>query len=284
MKRLLMIFMVVALIIPQAALAQDPDDPGAPDSLIFSAVDIEHSPGDTTHVLYNIYFVTDDSISSIFVPVGWHSEDGGIIAQSATWMNTLQQWESTYANDDISWLVGFNDLTSPYNEPALHTNSQRVVGITIDFVILPDAQEQLVLIDTTRGPHNLPVNFGLVHGSADITPTVVPGYIRYGTVGIDDQAAVLPSEFALGQNYPNPFNPETNIEFQVPQAGQVNIDIYNILGAKVKTLVAGYREAGFFTTHWNGTNEAGADVPSGVYFYRMIAGDYAVAKKMVMIR
>lgn len=284
MKRLLLIIAIMGLMLASAAVAQDPDDPGMPDSLIFSAVEVEHQPGDTTQVSYDIYFVTDDSISSLLLPVGWQSEDGGIVAVSATWMNTLQQWESTFANDEINWLVGFNDLTSPYDEPALYTDSQRLVGVTINFIVLPDAQEQVVWIDTTRGPNNLPVNFGLVHGSADITPIVVPGYIRYGAVGINDETAALPSEYELGQNYPNPFNPETNIEFQVPRASQVDIEIYNILGRKVKTLVAGYKEAGFYTTHWDGTNENGAAVPSGVYFYRMTAGDYTVAKKMVMLR
>jgi hypothetical protein len=94
----------------------------------------------------------------------------------------------------------------------------------------------------------------------------------------------LPNRFALLQNYPNPFNPETRIEFSLPRSGEVTIEIYNVLGQKVKTLVNERLSAGKKTVTWDGTDDSGALVSSGVYLYRIKAEDFVEAKKMLLLR
>ncbi len=96
--------------------------------------------------------------------------------------------------------------------------------------------------------------------------------------------STLPSGFALGQNYPNPFNPTTQIEFNLPAAGQVRIEIFNVLGQQVKTLVDEAMEAGHHTVSWDATDNSGNAVSSGVYFYRMVSGEQADRKKMLLLR
>lgn len=98
----------------------------------------------------------------------------------------------------------------------------------------------------------------------------------------DDNA--IPKEFALHQNYPNPFNPETWIAFDLPEAVNVNIVIYNTLGQKVKTLVNEPTAAGSYKILWDGTNDQGVRVASGVYIYTIKAGSFVEAKKMTLMR
>ena len=90
-----------------------------------------------------------------------------------------------------------------------------------------------------------------------------------------------PSEFALLDNYPNPFNPETKISFQIPEPARVKLTIYNLHGQKVMTLVNEYRGPGKYVETWSGKDEFGRTVPSGVYVYRLEAGQYVVSNKML---
>ena len=94
----------------------------------------------------------------------------------------------------------------------------------------------------------------------------------------------VPTKFALDQNYPNPFNPETNISFYLSEKSEVNLAIYNILGQKVRTLAEGPMESGSHTVTWNGKNESGSSVASGIYFYKLNAGDNTVTKKMTLLK
>ncbi len=105
-------------------------------------------------------------------------------------------------------------------------------------------------------------------------------------VGIGDSNGSLPEAFALAQNYPNPFNPETQIRFDVPAnyQGKVNLIVYNALGQKVRTLVNGRMAAGQHKLNWNGRDDQGKAVASGIYFYRLNAGDFRSTKKMMLIR
>lgn len=101
--------------------------------------------------------------------------------------------------------------------------------------------------------------------------------------------AGIPDEFRLAQNYPNPFNPTTTIEYQLPADGIVSVGVYNILGQPVKVLADGFRQAGYFNTIWDGTDNAGNLVASGMYFYkiRVIADQkvqYQDIRKMVLMR
>ncbi len=97
-------------------------------------------------------------------------------------------------------------------------------------------------------------------------------------------ANTIPREFSLRQNYPNPFNPNTRIELALPQACQVTLEIFNVLGQKVRTLVNGQMSAGNHSVEWNSTDDRGRQVSSGIYLYRLTAGDYLETRKMVLLK
>ena len=94
----------------------------------------------------------------------------------------------------------------------------------------------------------------------------------------------VPSEFALRQNHPNPFNPETQIGYQLPLAGEVSITVYNLLGQEVRQLVNDIKAAGFYRVSWNGQDALGRSVGSGIYFYRIKAGQFSQTKMMILLK
>jgi hypothetical protein len=102
---------------------------------------------------------------------------------------------------------------------------------------------------------------------------------------VEDEVEDKPiRRFSLDQNYPNPFNPTTKIEFVLSRSGQVRIDIFNILGEKVKTLMDQHLKAGRQLVEWDGKDESGEEVASGVYFYRLQTKDFTETKKMVLMK
>lgn len=104
--------------------------------------------------------------------------------------------------------------------------------------------------------------------------------VELGTV---DPGAV-PTRASLGQNYPNPFNPRTTLTFDLPQERFVNLTIFAVDGARVRTLVDGVRVAGRHEVTWDGRDEAGRDVATGTYFARVVADDFNQIRKMVLLR
>jgi len=100
---------------------------------------------------------------------------------------------------------------------------------------------------------------------------------------IEDPHDILPSVFALHQNYPNPFNIETTIKFDLPGASEVSFEIINILGQVVYDVSSHY-SAGSHTIYWDGSSNLGQTVGSGVYYYRITAGDFVSSKKMILLK
>jgi hypothetical protein len=95
---------------------------------------------------------------------------------------------------------------------------------------------------------------------------------------------LVPNPFLLDQNWPNPFNPSTNISFTLEKVDIVHLNIYNILGEKIKTLVTGEQSIGKHSFIWNGKNDYGISVSSGTYIYRLKVGQLTETKKMILIR
>ncbi len=96
--------------------------------------------------------------------------------------------------------------------------------------------------------------------------------------------APLPESFSLSQNYPNPFNPTTTIEFKIAAASRVSVDIFNLLGQHVCTLVDEDLAAGNYATEWDGADQSGRKVASGVYLYRLQSREYTDTRKMTLLK
>jgi len=88
----------------------------------------------------------------------------------------------------------------------------------------------------------------------------------------------------VSRNYPNPFSPETTIRYGLPEKTRVQLTVYNIVGQKVATLVDTEQPAGYYRVKWDGRDELGRQVPTGLYIYRFEAGDYVVTRKMTLMK
>jgi hypothetical protein len=122
-----------------------------------------------------------------------------------------------------------------------------------------------------------------IEGQAQLVAVEVADYNGNMLTSKLDQA-MLPTTFALGQNYPNPFNPETVIELALPTTGEVSLNIYNVAGQLVKTLVNGTTPAGYYQIRWDGRDAEGISVSSGVYFYKITTKDFSETRKMLLVK
>ena len=102
--------------------------------------------------------------------------------------------------------------------------------------------------------------------------------------GVGDIITGLPREFVLSPNHPNPFNPETTVSFGLPRDSEVELTVYNVLGRQVRALIKGNRKAGWHTLKWNGLDDSGRQVGTGIYLLMMSAGGFKSVQKMMLVR
>lgn len=164
--------------------------------------------------------------------------------------------------------------------------------------VLPQAVDTLVVDSTSvpnatgdpRMPRTLSVSYLVENGA---NPLILNPAFKKGmailknaqqTAVGDGNAGNRPRSFGLAQNYPNPFNPQTAIAFSLPQATEVRLEVFNLLGRSVATLVEGPMSAGTHTVVWDGRDRSGRTVSSGIYLYRLKAGNYVETKKMLFLK
>lgn len=110
------------------------------------------------------------------------------------------------------------------------------------------------------------------------------GDLRWVVVDLSIDQENLPTEFSLSQNYPNPFNPVTTIKYGLKEEVHTRLTLYNVLGQEVITLVNETQPTGYYFLNWNGRNKYGASISSGIYFYRLEAGDFVSVKKLTILK
>jgi hypothetical protein len=133
--------------------------------------------------------------------------------------------------------------------------------------------------DAIRFNEAKPVDLGL--GKSEVNFVLEPK----GTTGVDDQpGATIPKTVELYGNYPNPFNPETQIAFGLPSTMRVKIRLFNVLGEEVAILHDGVLSAGVHRLTWNGRNQAGREMNTGLYFYRLESAAVTLRGKMLLLR
>jgi enterochelin esterase family protein len=123
-------------------------------------------------------------------------------------------------------------------------------------------------------------SWGLWRASID---RILEYFYPYNSTGIKSEKSHTRNDFVLYDNYPNPFNPATKIRWQSPIGVWQTLKVYDILGKDVATLVNEYKPAGTYELSWNASSAAGG-LPSGIYFYRLTAGDYSSVKKMILLK
>jgi hypothetical protein len=240
------------------AFSQD----GTPATLV---TQIDPSTGDPTGVTF--YAIDhdgagDDLAGGVCFTTQWNPSFGILFClvqgtASGASADLVQGYEITpYSN----WLI-----VSP-TSGTINGGQSANLNITVDFTganIVPDTTYEAVITITSnaQGAPQIPVS------------------AHVGPVGINEQTDGLPKAFSLSQNYPNPFNPTTEIEFALPKNSDVKLEVFNLLGQKVATLVDGSVEAGYHSVRWNASEQA-----SGVYYYKISAGTFTKVQSMTLVK
>jgi hypothetical protein len=273
--------LAVILLLSKVAFAQDP---GAQDSII---VDSVHVSQGATYAVVPIYAVCDDAVAAYCMPLGWFPRDNGVNPiNNLIYFYPLTTWpfkfDTLILNEGFVRIIGISEIDPQDGDP-IYSPGARTHIMTMIFHISPDIGPQVIRIDTVYDRYNGSLFLGLEDGLTAFVPA-----FQYGQLVIGNPAGVgfdaLPNSYSLNQNYPNPFNPSTTIEFTLPEAGHVSLEIYDILGQRVKSLLESDISSGQYSVSWNGTDNAGNEVRSGTYFYKLTANDFVQTKKMLLIR
>ncbi|NMC43023.1 MAG: T9SS type A sorting domain-containing protein [candidate division Zixibacteria bacterium] len=205
---------------------------------------------------------------------------------------------SFMASDDILADSEAVDITVAVHAPVIITGNVLLPGTVVSYVI--DSIE--TVIADWSGIYTISVPYGW---SGAVTPTMTgytftPADRNYTAVlsdqinqdfmpsiatDVDDETGdPLPDRFAVAQNHPNPFNPSTVIEYAVPKQARVTIAVFDVLGRWVRTLVDDVQPAGWHQVVWDGADQAGSGISTGIYFYRLQADGYTQTRKMVLMK
>ncbi len=223
-----------------------------------------------------IFNVTSAVVNSSGNPV-----PGPIVEQTgnlATGAATAEQWEGMLMRaENVTVTNPFADGSSNFGEFVIDDGSG---GLRVDDLgnfrgNLDTAFVQDQEIESITGIQYFSFgNYKMIPRNNDDVVTT--------TTSVDDGA--IPVSFALAQNFPNPFNPETTIRYQVAELGDVKIEIFNVLGQRVKTLIDKVTSPGAHSVIWSGRNDLGRPVASGVYIYKMQAADFVKVQKMLFLK
>lgn len=195
----------------------------------------------------------------------------------------LTQW--TFPDTFIaanSYLIIWADNDEEQN--GLHANFKLSKSGEAIYLVFPDTA---IVDELTFGPQPTDLSTGRYPNGTGpfilMTPTLSSENVN-GVIGIPEMSSEMPGQFSLSQNYPNPFNPSTMINYELRITNDVEISIYNTLGQKLRTLVNTKQPAGSYSVKWNGRDELGNQVASGMYFYKLKSGSCAEIKKMMLLR
>ena len=169
--------------------------------------------------------------------------------------------------------------------PGIHAGFKLSAGGEKVFLVDSVARGNAILDSVSYEKLETDISFGRYPDGSGTFMTMsapTPGASNATRTGVSDDS--LPESYRLEQNYPNPFNSSTVIGFTLPEAGEIDLTIFNLLGQKICTLEHGMYRAGTYQLHWNGRDDAGKEIASGVYLFRLQAGPYTNLHRLMLLR
>jgi len=206
--------------------------------------------------------------------------------------NNIAAWDGSSWSTLGSGIIGYVSALAVYNNKLVAGGSLTRAGVGTNGIASWDGVSWSAMGSGTNGPVNAFTTFKndlVAGGDFTMAGSKVSAYLatwtKHDPVDVEEHdGSNLPKAFTLVQNYPNPFNPTTTIEYSVPTRSHVTVEILNLLGQRVRTLIDEMKSAGNYRTEWDGTDAYGKSVSTGVYLYRFRAGDHEETKKMLLIK
>ncbi len=281
MKRTLTLAVLVAFLVPALVLAAP--DPGGKDKIYFGSHQFEASK-----LVVPIIIKNDEPITAIDIPLKFGNADDGIVLDRVDFEfegNRVEGFDFKFKkidNQAKTVLIGL--VSSAYDLKADMVPGDAPVAY-LHFTVT-DAQMGEVILeeDKSRAPQHtmLLIENRVVDNGREVID-FTPEFTK-ATLPLVAAGAALPKEYSLRGNYPNPFNAKTIISFALPKESRVSLDVYNILGQKVKTLLDGTMAAGNYNQEWDGTDHNGLGVSSGVYLYKLKADNFTRVSRMTFLK
>jgi hypothetical protein len=183
----------------------------------------------------------------------------------------------------------WSKATDPDAEPLTYTlyltGEELITGIKSDTIISGITDTTIFISNNFfKNNHSYRWSVDANDGYLIIACTNASSFTYQISTGIISQNEFSPSKFNLRQNYPNPFNPETTITYEIPLTSEVKIVVFNILGEQIRVIADNIYSPGVYSMKWDGTNQEGHTVASGIYIYKLINEQYTMSKKMVLLR
>ena len=258
------------------------------------------SPTDNPPAIIEIGALGQDYIDSGYVQVvvvdnNNYYIDPSLVSTQPDSVNQVPLYDSTTAALVAQFSTGTNNIEEDVQFTTAPNLPTDVITSWYDNAVAPE--DKTDMDDGGGGPRpqqGVPVQspFDFAYANTFTSYTASSSGEQIGsltwfgtTVGVNEGVGSnLPENYTLFQNYPNPFNPTTTIGYKISKASNVSLIIYNSLGQVVKTLINANQSAGNYNVRWNGTNEFGTKVTSGIYFYRLNTNEYTNVKKMIMLK
>lgn len=236
-------------------------------------------------VIVPLEIANDDGVMAIDIPLKFSE---GVTLKEVTFENTrVEHFDlkiSRIDNDERTVVIGLIHQLSPTPKEPLAAGEGVIANLVFE-VNDPSVTEIRLEENETKSPaHDLVFVYNTRSQPGQLAFDETNPDFEAVSIALSGVVSTLPTEFALAQNYPNPFNPTTEINFDLPKNAHVELNVFNILGQSVTTLVSGEMPAGSHQVSWNGTDSDGGSVASGIYFYRISAGDYSSSKKMMLLK
>jgi hypothetical protein len=241
-----------------------------------------------------IKLTNPDSISALKLLL--HFDQSALTLLNVSKLNTrIDNWEyfqyrlnEPQAGDIL--ILAVADLPNPTSTPPMPPSSGVVANLNFQIILNPcplDLSTSIKYKFTDSTDNTLSGALGQSFiGQNDIE--YKDGYLLIqcptDVANGKDDNSTLPNVYRLFQNYPNPFNQSTRIEFALPNSGLVSLNIYDLLGRKIRTLVSEHLSVGCKSVFWDGKDNLGKEVGSGIYFYQLRAGDFSDSKKLLLLK
>jgi hypothetical protein len=236
-----------------------------------------------TEILVPVMVSHDEDLVAMDIPLEYSE---GVTLTDISFVDTRVEYfdakMSYIENDKNRAVLGLVSMIHEH-KPALQPGKNVIANLTFRIDDLSLTEFTIKPFESEQPRHSLNLIYNDFSTGAPVVKSVSPEF-GDGNIVLGKTGPVVPESFGLSQNYPNPFNPTTDIDFALPEASNVELSVYNILGQKVITLVNKQMDAGNHKVTWAGVDESGSTVASGVYFYRINAGSFTEVKKMTLLK